>query len=150
MQACGLSVCFPEISNEYFIHDLYNPNFAGNIPCHNIIKNDITFDRNGQIYLLTGANSGGKTAFLRSVGISQVLFQLGLPIPAKSAKMKIFKNIFSHFASKVKDETGGRFENECRSILNFYNNISEDTLLLLDEMFSTTSSFEGTIIAEHV
>lgn len=150
MEACGLPVCFPEISEEYSVSGIYNPNFAGDIESKRIVKNDVTFDNNGKIYILTGANSGGKTAFLRSVGIAQVLFQLGLPVPAKNAKMQIFTNIFSHFASKIKDIQGGRFENECRNIMDFYNDISSDTLLLLDEMFSTTSSFEGGIISAHV
>ncbi|MBQ8403094.1 MAG: hypothetical protein IJX55_01545 [Clostridia bacterium] len=150
MKACGLPLCFPEISEEYAIEGIYNPNFAGNIKSRDIVKNDFSFDENGQIYILTGANSGGKTAFLRSVGISQVLFQLGLPIAAKSAKMQIFSNIFSHFSSQIRDINGGRFENECKAIMNFYKDITSDSLLLLDEMFSTTSSFEGTIVATHM
>ncbi len=150
MKACGLPVCFPEISNKFNVEGLYNPNFAGNIKSRDIIKNNVTFDENGQIYILMGANSGGKTAFLRSVGIAQILFQMGLPIPAKKAEMQVFRNIFSHFSSKIRDVNGGRFENECKAIMNFYNDVTEDTLLLFDEMFSTTNSFEGVILATHI
>ena len=150
MKACGLPLCFPAFSEEYNLQGIYNPNFAGNMKSNDIVKNDFCFDKHGKIYILTGANSGGKTAFLRSVGISQVLFQLGLPIPAKSAEMDVFESIFSHFSSKIKDVCGGRFENECKALMGFYNDITEVTLLLFDEMFSTTSSFEGTILAVHM
>ena len=88
--------------------------------------------------------------YLRSVCIAQILFQLGLPIPARKADMKLCSEIFSLFSSKVSDIRGGRFENECKEFLAFYKEITEKSLILLDEMFSSTSSFEGTVIAARV
>ena len=147
MQSSGMPLCVPEISDEYKIESLYNPNLVGNMQNINIVRNDVSFDDNGKIFVLTGANSGGKTVYLRSVGIAQILFQVGLPIPASRAKMQICTEIFSHFASKVNDAKGGRFENECENILKFYKEITENSLVILDEMFLTTGSSEGTVIA---
>ncbi len=147
MQASGMPICIPKVSKNYKIEGIYNPNLTGRLKNTNIIKNDVLFDEQGKIFILTGANSGGKTVYLRSVGIAQVLFQLGLPVPAVKAEMQICDEIFSHFASKVIDRSGGRFENECKSILRFYKEITENSLILLDEMFSTTGTSEGTVIA---
>ena len=150
MKAAGMPLCLPDISDHDKIEGLYNPNLVGTVPAVNIVKNDVAFDDNGKIFILTGANSGGKSMYLRSVCIAQILFQLGLPIPARKADMKLCSEIFSLFSSKVSDIRGGRFENECKEFLAFYKEITEKSLILLDEMFSSTSSFEGTVIAARV
>lgn len=150
MQGAGMPLCIPKISGKYKIVGLYNPNLVGSMKSVKIVKNDASFDEQGKIFILTGANSGGKSVYLRSIGIAQVLFQLGLPVPAKEAEMQICNEIFSHFSAKVNDRSGGRFENECKSILQFYKEITENSLVLLDEMFSTTGASEGTIIATRV
>ncbi len=150
MQGAGMSLCIPKISENHKIVGLYNPNLVGDIESVKIIKNDASFDEQGKIFILTGANSGGKSVYLRSVGIAQVLFQLGLPVPAKEAEMQICHEIFSHFSAKAGDRSGGRFENECKRVLRFYKEVTENSLVLLDEMFSTTGAYEGTIIAARI
>lgn len=150
MQSAGMMLSLPEISEKHEISELYNPNLVGGIKSVDIVKNNAVFDEEGRIFILTGANSGGKSVYLRAVGIAQLLFQLGLPVPAKKASMRICNEIFSHFASKVRDISGGRFENECKNILRFYKDITENSLVLLDEMFSTTGSSEGTVIAVRI
>lgn len=50
-----------------------------------VVQNDIAFQDGGELFILTGRNQGGKTTFLRSVGMAQVLFQLGWPVPANAA-----------------------------------------------------------------
>ncbi len=150
MQGAGMPLCIPKISENDKILGLYNPNLVGNMSSVKIVKNDASFDEQGKIFIVTGANSGGKSVYLRSVGIAQVLFQLGLPVPAKEAEMQICHEIFSHFSAKTGDRSGGRFENECKSVLKFYKEITEKSLVLLDEMFSTTGAFEGSIIATRI
>lgn len=150
MQSAGMPLSLPEVSEKHEISELYNPNLVGSIKSVDIVKNNAVFDGEGRIFILTGANSGGKSVYLRAVGIAQLLFQLGLPVPAKKASMRICDEIFSHFASKVHDRSGGRFENECKNILRFYKDITENSLVLLDEMFSTTGSSEGTVIAVRI
>ncbi len=150
MQGAGMPLCIPKISENDKILGLYNPNLVGSMDSVKIVKNNASFDEQGKIFIVTGANSGGKSVYLRSVGIAQVLFQLGLPVPAKKAEMQICHEIFSHFSAKAGDRSGGRFENECKSVLKFYKEITENSLVLLDEMFSTTGAYEGTIIATRI
>lgn len=150
IKAKGLPLCIPEISPKYEIKSLYNPNICSYIKSANIVKNDATFDNDGKIFILTGANSGGKSVYLRAIGAAQVLFQLGLPIPAKSAKMNICTEIFTQFGSKVTDKIGGRFENECKEVLKIYKEVTENSLVLFDELFASTNAYEGAIIAAKV
>ena len=107
-KSSGMPLCIPSMSeSEHIIEGLYNPNLINRIKPTQIVKNDLKFDSTGMIYLLTGANSGGKTMFLRSVGIAQVLFQLGLPVPAKSAKMQVCKEISPIFHRKFPTKSAG-------------------------------------------
>jgi len=148
VQKSGLNLCLPDISAEHKIEGLYNLELVYSEKSKTIISNDVFFDHNGKIHILSGANSGGKSVYLRSVGVAQILFQLGIPIPAKSAKMKIYNSIFSCFRNKIKDVMGGSFENECRSIAEIIKNISKDSLILFDEVFSTTNSYDAYLIAK--
>lgn len=75
----GMPLCFPGFSDELDISGLYNPNLLSEMQSCHIVKNDARFDENGRIFILTGPNSGGKSIYLRALGIAQILFQLGLP-----------------------------------------------------------------------
>lgn len=151
MKAKGLPVCMPDFSDgDEFICDLYYPGLSLYTKTADIVKNDAAFDENGRIFILTGQNSGGKSVFLRAVGVCYVLFQLGLPIPAKSAKMRLVDGFFTHFITKANMTVGGRLENECRSISEICKKMTSDSLLLMDESFSSTGSKDGAIIAEEV
>lgn len=146
VQKNGMNLCIPDISDEHEINGLYNLELL----CReksNVVSNDVFFDASGKIHILSGANSGGKSIYLRSVGTAQVLFQLGMPVPAKSARMKIYDSIFSCFRNKVKDVTGGSFENECKLIAEILKKTGENSLILFDEVFSTTNSYDAYLIA---
>lgn len=93
-------------------------------------------------------NSGGKSVYMRSIVIAQILFQIGLPVPAKSAEMFIFDNISLCFSSKIKDKIGGRLENECNNISSICNTISDKSFILLDELFSSTNSYDAVVLAK--
>lgn len=144
----GMPYCFPEISDEYKIDGMYNPNLFIEMPSSQIVKNDACFDENGRIFIITGPNSGGKSVYLRALGISQILFQMGLPIPAKSAKMPVLGEILAQFSVFTSESGAGRLEGECRALAQICSVATEKSLILLDELFSGTSSEDGAIIAE--
>ena len=150
MKAKGLPLCVPEIAEDTLIIDNYNPSLSDYLESREIVKNDVIFDQNGRIWIITGPNSGGKSVFLRAAAIAQILFQLGLPVPGKKARMQPCTAIFAHFSSKVSDKVGGRFENECKNVLPIYKAATSDSLILLDELFSSTSTYEGGIVAEKI
>lgn len=97
--------------------------------------------------LIRGANSSGKTVFLRSVGTAVLLGLAGLPIPAQGAKISVRCSIRALFASAEKElsenSSAGRFEEEAAALSEILGTITDSSLLLLNEIFQSTSYAEG-------
>ncbi len=135
----------PKHEKVFDVKGLYNPTL--NLPPRKVIRNDMTFDQNGMLYLLTGPNSGGKTVFLSSVGICQVFAQLGFPVPATEAVLSPVDRVFVYLSDKGVAYDSGRLENECQEIKQLFDGLTEYSLILMDEAFSSTSCYEGAYIA---
>ena len=149
----GVAICKPKMSQNKHSHfkNLINPYLLNNMNAEDIISNDISFDESGMIYVLTGANSGGKSVFLYSLGIAQILFQLGLFVPAEEAVLFPADNISVHFPIKNTTQTSaGRLEQECIMLNNIIKNITPDGFVLMDETFSSTSAYDGSVLAEEI
>ncbi len=113
-----------------------------------IVTNDLAFDAQHRVYILTGANRGGKTTITQAVGQLFVLAQGGIYVPAESFRFRPADNIFTHFpADEDKTMDYGRLGEECSRFRELYREATEDSLLLLNETFSTTSFEEGYYIA---
>lgn len=115
-----------------------------------IVLNDLQFDENGKIFILTGPNQGGKSVYLRSAGIAQVMFQLGLFVPARSAVMSVSDRVFVHTPDEGDGGSGGRFADECHRLSKMFESLTSESLILMDETFSSTSAAEGSYIAEQI
>ncbi len=103
------------------------------------VPNDFCFDPKGRFFILTGANQGGKTTFIRSVGLVQHLAQVGLFVPAREAVLGMVKNIHTHFSRA--DEEGalaGRFEQELKRMRKLLGSLEEGDMVLLNESFTST------------
>jgi len=113
-----------------------------------IVYNDLNFDKDHTVYILTGANRGGKTTITQAVGLLFVLAQAGIYVPASAFAYKPVDNILTHFpADEDKTMDLGRLGEECVRFKELYNESTEDSLMLLNETFSTTSFEEGYYIA---
>lgn len=129
---------------------LYNPVLAirmSELGQTGIVGNDFEFDENGQIFILTGPNNGGKSVFLSSVGLAQVLAELGMLVPAKRIEISPVDRLFVHFPKYSNSEKMGRLEDECVRIKEIFKNLNAESLCLFDETFSSTDSEEGCQIA---
>lgn len=114
-----------------------------------IVKNDLDFDRAHLVYVLTGANRGGKTTVTQAVGLLFALAQGGIYVPADSFAFHPVDCIYTHFpADEDKTMDLGRLGEECRRFRGIYTDSTADSLLLLNETFSTTSFEEGYFIAK--
>ena len=101
-----------------------------------------------QLVVITGANQGGKSTFLRSLGIAQVMMQSGLIVAAKSYHAGICTSLFTHFTRREDSAmNSGRLDEELRRIDQIIQNLGEDPLILLNESFATTTEKEGSSIA---
>lgn len=111
------------------------------------ISNDINAP-DKKLFIITGANQGGKSTYLRSIGIAQILMQCGLFVPAAFYRANVCDGIFTHFTRE--EDTGmnsGKLDEELLRINDIVDNITCNSLLLLNEPFATTTEREGTRIA---
>lgn len=114
-----------------------------------IVPNDLTFDKEHTVYILTGANRGGKTTITQAVGQLFVLAQGGLFVPAESFRYVPCDCIYTHFpADEDKTMDLGRLGEECVRFKEMFSQATSRSLLLLNETFSTTSFEEGYYIAK--
>ena len=116
-----------------------------------MVENDFVFDKDGMFYVLSGPNRGGKSVITCAVGHTFALAQLGLPVPAKSAKISPVDGIFTHFPTDAEDTIDkGRLGEECARLDEIFEQITENSLVLLDESLSSTGSYEASYIASEV
>ncbi len=128
----------------------YNLKLAMNMEnVSGIVTNDLTFDQKHTVYILTGANRGGKTTITQAVGQLFVMAQGGLLVPADSFRYVPCDCIYTHFpADEDKTMDLGRLGEECVRFKDMFSQSTSRSLLLLNETFSTTSFEEGYYIAK--
>ena len=101
--------------------------------------------------LITGANQGGKSTFLRSYGIAQVLMQCGMPVPASKFSAPVYRQIFTHFTRSEDEQlSNGRLSEELQRMSNMVDKAVPNSLFLLNESFASTTEKEGSKIAEGI
>lgn len=113
------------------------------------IPNDIFLDKDSQqIIMVTGPNMAGKSAILRQTAIVCLLAQIGSFVPAKHAEIGILDKIFTRVGATDNISAGeSTFMVEMNEAANILNNISERSLILLDEIGRGTSTYDGVSIA---
>ena len=127
---------------------LYNLKLIATEKPENVVPNDLAFDTEKRVYILTGANRGGKTTVTQAVGQLFVLAQSGVPVPADRFSYDPADRVLTHFpADEDKTLDLGRLGEECRRFRELFVRCTPDSLLLLNETFSTTSFEEGYFIA---
>ena len=113
-----------------------------------VVKNDLEFDGEKRVYILTGANRGGKTTITQALGQLFVLAQSGVSVPAESFVFDPADRVLTHFpADEDRTLDLGRLGEECRRFRELYGESTGKSLILLNETFSTTSFEEGYFIA---
>ncbi|SHE56998.1 DNA mismatch repair protein MutS [Chryseobacterium vrystaatense] len=113
------------------------------------IPNDIFLDKDSQqIIMVTGPNMAGKSAILRQTAIVCLLAQIGSFVPAKHAEIGVLDKIFTRVGATDNISAGeSTFMVEMNEAANILNNISERSLILLDEIGRGTSTYDGVSIA---
>lgn len=103
------------------------------------------------LVIITGANSGGKSTFLRSVGVAQLMMQCGLFVTAQSYQSDAARGIFTHF---IREEdpgmTSGRLDDELRRMSAIAGQAGPHALILFNESFAGTNEREGAEIGYQV
>ncbi|HUA03212.1 MAG TPA: hypothetical protein VMB27_04860 [Solirubrobacteraceae bacterium] len=115
-----------------------------------VVGNDADADQKSLV-MITGANQGGKSTFLRSVGLAQLMTQAGMFVGARSLRVNVTQGVFTHY-KREEDETleSGKLDEELARMSEIADRISSNCLLLCNESFAATNEREGSEIARQV
>lgn len=149
----GLPVCFPvpfpiEQRRQKF-SELYDISLALRME-RAPVGNDV--DANGKdVIVVTGANQGGKSTFLRSIGIAQVLLQAGGVVGASAFEANVATGIFTHY-KREEDVTmkGGKFDEELGRMSEIIDHIRPHAFFLSNESFASTNEREGSEVGREI
>ncbi len=112
------------------------------------ISNDSEFVQTDYFKIITGPNMSGKSTYLRQVALISIMAQIGSFVPADYAKLKIYDRIFTRIGAHDELAKGqSTFMVEMSETANILNNVTENSLVLLDEIGRGTSTYDGLAIA---
>ncbi len=115
-----------------------------------VVENSLKADKK-DLFIITGANKGGKTSYLRSVAIANLMMQSGMFVTAKKFDCNISENFFTHF-KKDEDNSlkSGKFDEELKRMSEIVENITPNSLMIFNESFAATNESEGSLIATDI
>jgi MutS-like protein len=115
-----------------------------------VVGNDVDAD-NRSLVMITGANQGGKTTFLRSVGVAHLMLQCGMFVGAHSLRASVVDGVFTHF-KREEDATmeSGKLDEELSRMSDIADAITPTSIMLCNESFAATNEREGSEIARQV
>ncbi|CAF3793740.1 unnamed protein product [Rotaria sordida] len=115
------------------------------------IANDIELCKEMNIILVTGPNMSGKSTYLRQIALLQILAQIGCFVPAEQARFRIVNEIFSKIRQHDNLFTGqSTFSSEINHIAFILNCMTPNSMIILDEICSSTSTNEGLALATSI
>ena len=157
LTAAGEPVCVPvpEAGEKLALSmcGLYDPalslRLAGR-PMSRTVGNDVEAGGKGLI-MITGANQGGKSTFLRSVGLAQLMMQSGMFVAAESFTASVSPGIFTHF-KREEDRAmeHGKLDEELSRMADIAGQLTPGSLLLANESFAATNEQEGSEIGRQI
>ncbi|HVA29572.1 MAG TPA: hypothetical protein VNF68_15425 [Candidatus Baltobacteraceae bacterium] len=146
-------VCFPQpaVSGDFELSasGLYDPGLALS-QTDRPVSNSLAADGK-QLVIITGANQGGKSTFLRSVGTAQLMMQCGMFVAAQSFAANLVKRLSTHFKREEDPTmTSGKLDEELGRMSAIADHLLPRSLVLFNESFSATNEREGSEIAEQI
>ncbi len=115
------------------------------------VPNDIIMDENTNILLITGPNMAGKSTYMRQMAITVIMAQIGCFVPASSATLPIFDQIFTRIGASDDLVSGeSTFMVEMTEANNAISNATSNSLILFDELGRGTATFDGMALAQSI
>ena len=148
-KATCFPVCVASSERKLSFHGLYDLGLTFGLE-QEIVANDVNAD-NKDLVIITGANQGGKSTFLRSIGVSQVMMQCGMFAPAESFSSNVCDGVFTHY--KREEDTSmksGKLDEELSRMSDIVDNMTSRSIVLFNESFAATNEREGAEIARQI
>jgi len=148
-----MTVCFPQVEPSEKLALAAEGLYDACLPLRSreaVVGNDLAADGKSLV-MVTGANQGGKSTFLRSLGLAQMMMQSGMFVTAVKFKANACSGIFTHF-KREEDPTmkSGKFDEELGRMSEIAASIAPGCLLLCNESFASTNEREGSEIGREV
>jgi hypothetical protein len=149
----GLPTCFPVPSapgqRRLVCRGLYDLNLALGSRARPVGNDVDAGDK--PLLIVTGANQGGKSVFLRSIGVAQLMMQSGMFVPAESYEADVCDGLFTHYKREEDTTmTSGKFDEELKRMSEIVDHMTPHAMLLFNESFAATNEREGSEIARSI
>jgi DNA mismatch repair ATPase MutS len=146
-------VCFPTVApandRKHRFRGLYDVCLSLHME-HRVVGNEA--DANGKnLVIVTGANQGGKSSFLRSIGLAQVMMQCGMFVGAEAFEAELCPALLTHY--KRGEDAGmksGKFDEELSRMSEIADRVVSNAMVLFNESFAATNEREGSEIANQI
>lgn len=117
----------------------------------NVVENDFNLGINYDCLLITGANTGGKTVTIKTLGLLVLMTKAGMQIPSQGAKIYPFREVFCDISTEQNLEQGiSTFSAHIKNISDILNSLTPDSLVILDELGSGTDPVEGAVLSKAI
>jgi len=156
LKTAGLPFCYPNVSarsKRTSVEETFDVALANKLvpEGETVVRNDLCLVDSERIIVVTGPNNGGKTTFARMFGQLHHLAALGLPVPGSCAKLFLPDRIFSHFEREEDIETlRGKFEDELVRVHQILEQASSDSVIVMNESFSSTTLNDALYVGTEV
>jgi DNA mismatch repair ATPase MutS len=153
LRRIGEPICLPALApageRRLSFRGLYDPSLALSMG-QKAVGNDLSADHK-DLVIITGRNTGGKSTFLRSIGLAHLMLQAGMFVPAESFSSEVCERLFTHY-KREEDALmeSGKWDEELGRMSEIVDRLAADSVLLFNESFASTNEREGSEIARQV
>lgn len=152
----GLGFCYPRFTGEdgeIFAEGTFDLALARQLARRDqtTVPNDFYLAEGERILVVTGANQGGKTTFARAFGQIHFLAAIGCPVPGRKARLFPFDGIYTHFEREERiGNLRGKMEDDLVRIRDILDRITPESILILNEMFTSATRRDELLLSERV
>ncbi len=156
MRRAGLPFCYPDVRRRpagILARDAFDVALAATLAerGRRVVTNDVALRDPERALVVTGPNQGGKTTFARMFGQLHYLGRMGLTVPGREARLQFFDGLYAHFEREEDlGDLASKFEEDVARIHETIERLTPDSLVILNETFSSTSVQDALLLSRDI